>query len=69
MIKEGIFSNSNQSVYVDSAAQCNDLGFNIGGGASTITRSWTIKVFDMFYNPKIQSNDLFCSNLYIDHTI
>ena len=35
----------NQLVYVDSADQCNDLGFNIGGGASTITRAWTIKVF------------------------
>jgi hypothetical protein len=35
----------NHLVYVDSADQCNDLGFNIGGGASTITRAWTIKVF------------------------
>ena len=39
----------NQLVYVDSADQCNDLGFNIGGGASTITRAWTIKVFNLFY--------------------
>ena len=36
-------------MYVDSADQCNDLGFNIGGGASTITRAWTIKVFTLFF--------------------
>ena len=52
----------NQLVYVDSADQCNDLGFNIGGGASTITRAWTIKVFNLFYNHK-DLNDMFCSNL------
>ena len=40
-------------MYVDSADQCNDLGFNIGGGASTITRAWTIKVFNLFDNPII----------------
>ena len=31
-------------VYVDSSDVCNDLGFNIGAGTSTVTRSWTIKV-------------------------
>ena len=31
-------------VYVDSSDLCNDLGFNIGAGTSTVTRSWTIKV-------------------------
>ena len=41
-----LFFDLNQLVYVDSADQCNDLGFNIGGGASTITRAWTIKVFN-----------------------
>ena len=48
-------------MYVDSADQCNDLGFNIGGGASTITRAWTIKVFNLFYNHK-DLNNMFCSN-------
>ena len=51
MINMILFFDLNQLVYVDSADQCNDLGFNIGGGASTITRAWTIKVFDLFYNP------------------
>jgi len=37
-------TNSGEHMYVDSADQCNDLGFNIGGGASTITRAWTIKI-------------------------
>ena len=32
-------------MYVDSADVCNDLGFNIGAGTSTVTRSWTIKVW------------------------
>ena len=32
-------------MYVDSSNMCNDLGFNLGGGASTVTRAWTIKVW------------------------
>ena len=50
MINTILFFDLNQLVYVDSADQCNDLGFNIGGGASTITRAWTIKVFNLFYS-------------------
>ena len=42
--KDNYIFDLNHLVYVDSADQCNDLGFNIGGGASTITRAWTIKV-------------------------
>merc|ERR1711971_183224 len=37
-------TNSNEHMYVDSADVCNDLGFNIGAGTSTVTRSWTIKI-------------------------
>ena len=33
-----------QIVFVDSSDMCNDLGFNIGSGTSTVTRSWRIKV-------------------------
>ena len=33
------------SVYVDSSDMCNDLGFNLGATGSTVSRSWTIKVF------------------------
>ena len=31
-------------MFVDSSDMCNDLGFNIGSGTSTVTRSWRIKV-------------------------
>ena len=31
-------------MYVDSSDVCNDIGFNIGSGTSTVTRAWTIKV-------------------------
>ena len=33
----------NSLVYVDSADQCNDIGFNLAA-TTTVTRSWTIKV-------------------------
>ena len=33
----------NSLVYVDSADQCNDIGFNLAA-TTTISRSWTIKV-------------------------
>ena len=33
----------NNLVYVDSADQCNDLGFNLAA-TTTVSRSWTIKV-------------------------
>ena len=33
----------NHLVYVDSADQCNDIGFNLAA-TTTISRSWTIKV-------------------------
>ena len=36
--------NTLQIVFVDSSDMCNDLGFNIGSGTSTVTRSWRIKV-------------------------
>lgn len=37
-------TNSGEHMYVDSSDLCNDLGFNIGAGTSTVTRSWTIKI-------------------------
>merc|ERR1711971_124357 len=36
--------NSNEHMFVDSSDQCNDIGFNIGAGTSTLTRSWTIEI-------------------------
>ena len=39
-------------MYVDASDLCNELGFNLLEGTSTVTRSWSIKVtqYDCSYN-------------------